>query len=254
MSPSTGKIVTWNCNGLKANAASTKEKLGFFDKEFPNGLFSIAVFIESHHRNIDDIPLALREYDSTHNLFHTPAPPGHSHRGIIVLISKAYTVLSWREVIPGRLINIKYFDQGEGKEFNFSAFYGPVQRDLKCADVEGLIKHFHDLHAVSDNNIILGDFNFIDNHLDKSKGLESHDKMIGRFWEIFKRAKRVSDPYREHFPSTKTFSYHSKNGKSRGDRVYVSKDSTHTILKQIRINFYLLYLLLSKKKDLAIGN
>lgn len=67
------------------------------------------------------------------------------------------------------------------------------------------------------NNIILGDFNFVDNLLDKTKGMDGHDRMICRFWDDFKSNRRISDPYREQFPST--FSYHSPRGKSRGDRV-----------------------------------
>ena len=230
-------IITWNCNGLRANAGSSEDKLRFFDKEFPNASFAVAAFIETHHRNIDDFPEELKEYESTHHFFHTPTPEGHSHRGIVVLVHKQFEIISWQEVIPGRLLNIKYKDKMEGKDFNLSAFYGPVQRNIVSSEVEGLVKHFIDHHHSSQNNIILGDFNFIDNHLDKTKGLDGHDKMICRFWNEFVKKARVSDPYREQYPSTKLFSYHSVHGKSRVDRVYVS-DSFVCGVSNIKYTFY----------------
>ena len=222
MIPHSRKIISWNCNGLRASVASSEDKLNFFDKEYPNGSFGIAAFVESHHRNLDDLPIRFQEYTPTHHLVHTPAPMSHPHRGIILLVSKAFELISWKEIIPGRLLNIKIKDKEKDKIFNLSAFYGPVQRNVTRANVEELVQHFVKLHTASEHNIILGDFNFIDNPLDKSKGLDSHDKMIGRFWEHFKKTARVGDPYREQFPSTKIFSYHNKTGKSRGDRVYVS--------------------------------
>ena len=216
------KIVQWNCNGLRAAAESSTKKLQFFDKEYPNANFTIAVFLETHHREEDDFPEQLNEYQVTHHLIHAPAPPDHPFRGIIVLVSKAFDIMQWKVKIPGRLLNINIKGKEEGKEFNLSAFYGPVQRDIKSAEVEGLIQNFFQLHEKHENNIILGDFNFIDNNYDKTKGLDGHDKMICRYWNDFKSKRKVSDPYREQYPSTKIFSYHNNNGKSRGDRVYIS--------------------------------
>lgn len=53
-------IKTWNCNGLRASADFSDSKLDFFDKEFPNGSFAIAAFIETHHRNVEDFPAKLK--------------------------------------------------------------------------------------------------------------------------------------------------------------------------------------------------
>ena len=230
-------IIIWNCNGLRATAGSSVGKLDFFDKEFPNASFAIAAFIETHHRSVDDFPDRIKDYQSTHNCFHTPTPAGYSHRGILLLIHKDLEVSSYNVKIPGRLINVIYKDKVEDKIFNLSAFYGPVQRDIVSADVEALVKHFYQLHHFSDNNIILGDFNFIDHFLDKSNGLDGHDKMICRFWNDFKKTSRVSDPYREQYPSTHLYSYHSVHGKSRGDRVYVS-DSFVCGVSNLKYTFY----------------
>ena len=83
-----------------------QNKLDFFDKEHPSGSFSIAVFIETHHRDFDDLPEKLREYGPTHDLlYHSPAPRDHAHR---IMFHKDFEVLSWLVRIPGRLVNIKY--------------------------------------------------------------------------------------------------------------------------------------------------
>ena len=50
------RVILWNSAGLRASAAQTQEKLIFFDKEFPGGKFDIATFVETHHKNEDDLP------------------------------------------------------------------------------------------------------------------------------------------------------------------------------------------------------
>ena len=65
------KIAMWNCSGLRAAAAFTAHKMGFFDKEFPNACFAIAIFVETHHRGEDDFPHLLKEYMHTHTLLYT---------------------------------------------------------------------------------------------------------------------------------------------------------------------------------------
>ena len=141
------KVISWNCNGLRSNVASSISKLEFFDKEYPNGNFAVAIFLESHHRDENDFPDLLKEFQVTHNLLHTPTPPEHPHRGIIVLVSKQFDILSSTEQIPGRLLNFRIKEKGEDNEFNISAFYGPVQKDIARADAEGLIQNFFTLHS-----------------------------------------------------------------------------------------------------------
>ena len=41
-------VVMWNCGGPRATAPSTPQKMGFFDKEFPEANFSVAAFLETH--------------------------------------------------------------------------------------------------------------------------------------------------------------------------------------------------------------
>ena len=49
-------IALWNSGGLTATADSTPLKIDFFDKEFPNSQFDIVAFVETHHRDENDLP------------------------------------------------------------------------------------------------------------------------------------------------------------------------------------------------------
>ena len=58
-------VVMWNSGGLRAAALSTAQKLGFFDKEFPEANFSVAAFLETSHKDEDDFPDLINEYRTT---------------------------------------------------------------------------------------------------------------------------------------------------------------------------------------------
>ena len=216
------RVAMWNCNGLRAAVASTTHKMGYFDKTFPLANFSIAAFVETHHRGEEDFPSHINEYKVTHNVLHTPTPLGTSHSGILVLVRKDMKILSSEIKLPGRLINFKIREAEGDFIYNVSVFYGPIPKDVCKNDTKLLFRNFFDLHKRSDNSILLGDFNFCDNVLDKGKGMDSHDKKFCRIWDDFKARMQITDPYREKFPTTKMFSYSNNKGKSRGDRVYVT--------------------------------
>ena len=100
------KIICWNSGGLRATANSTPEKMTFFDKEFPDANFSIAAFVETHHKSLEDLSDDFLEYQNTHHLLHTPTN-NETHAGIALLLSKNYELISQEEIIPGRLLNVK---------------------------------------------------------------------------------------------------------------------------------------------------
>ena len=216
------KFVLWNCSGVRAAAESTAHKLGFFDKELPNAGFSIAVFVETHHKGEEDFPSLLSEYKTTHNILHTPTPFDHTHSGVIVLVRKDLEILSHNVVIPGRLLNFHFRDKVENKTYNCSAFYGPQFYRITSRDLFAFFEPFFNCHSRDDNNIILGDFNFVEDDLDKGQGMDQHDRKIFNLWQDFKRRVGIVDAFREQFPTTKKFSFFTKNGKSRIDRVYVN--------------------------------
>ena len=119
------RIAVWNCSGIRATAGSTSQKLDLFDSTFPNAGFEVAAFIETHHKDSADFPPLIQHYTATHTCIHSPTPPSHTHSGIVVLIHNTFSIIHTQEVIPGRLLNIKFASPGGGPQYNLSAFYGP---------------------------------------------------------------------------------------------------------------------------------
>ena len=80
------KVICWNSAGIRASAGSTADKMLFFQNQFPRGDFSIAAFIETHHKNREDLPEDLIHFEISHHLIHTPTH-NETHAGIVVLLS-----------------------------------------------------------------------------------------------------------------------------------------------------------------------
>ena len=95
------------------------------------------------------------------------------------------------------------------------------------------------LHEINHNNLIIGDFNFIENDIDKGKGMDQRDKTISKEWDKFKTEKNIIDPFRKQCPNKKVYSYIAPTGKSRGDRLYVNEDNINNItnVKYIKTHF-----------------
>ena len=220
----------WNCAGLRAGATSTPAKFGFFDSQFPNANFSIAAFVETHHKDDGDFCQDLGQFQQTHNILHSPVS-GETHSGLIILVSREYEIVEYTDSLPGRLFNAKL--KKLNKTLNLSVFYGPQWGRMKKEEVSDVIDKFWPLHAPDETNIILGDFNFAEFDIDKGKGMGSRDHMIKPLWEGFLSASAMVDPFRVQCPSRRIFSFSSSQGKSRGDRVYTSENRISSI-KNVR--------------------
>ena len=223
-------ITLWNSAGLRANAFSTSAKFNFFDSQFPNAQFSIAAFVETHHKDALDYTQDLGQYKQTHEILHSPVY-NETHSGVIILISKEYVITSQSDIIPGRLYNVRLTKNDTA--LNLSVFYGPQWGKMNKEEISSVIEKFSPLHEHHENNIILGDFNFVDYDIDKGKKMSSKDHMIKPLWDNFLSEKSILDPFRSQCPKKKLFSFLSPQGKSRGDRVYVSEHNIATI-KNIR--------------------
>ena len=92
-----------------------------------------------------------------------------------------------------------------------------------------IVKTFSQVHDVSQNNIITGDFNFADKEVDKGKGMSVRDKMMNAPWEECKSETAMVDPFRVQSPKRRIYSFVSNAGKSRGDRVYVNEENVPNI-------------------------
>ena len=90
--------------------------------------------------------------------------------------------------------------------------------------MENIVSKLRQENEDHPNNMILGDFNFIDHEKDKINGLNSTDKSVCKIWQPFIAEMDMVDPYREQNPKRRIWSFigSGKAGNSRIDRVYVN--------------------------------
>ena len=92
------KGFAWNCGGLRRNTASTFSKIMFFEKTFQND-FDFFFFLETHHKEENDLPNELLRYGETHHIVHSQTDEHDTHTGIIGLIRKNYDISDIEHII-----------------------------------------------------------------------------------------------------------------------------------------------------------
>ena len=104
-------------------------------------------------------------------------------------------------------------------------YYAAQVKHLSKPQMVNIVKNFSQVHDISQNNVIIGDFNFADVDMDKGKGMSVRDTMMHLVWEGFLSETAMVDPFRVHSPKRRIYSFVSNAGKSRGDRVYVNEEN-----------------------------
>ena len=97
-------INCWNCRGFSAHSSNTNAKLEFLETHFFSKPFDVLGLVENHHGSEADFPPLLQEYTLTHHLLHTPMHASDTCGGIVVVISKLFTVLNVTIPFPGRIL------------------------------------------------------------------------------------------------------------------------------------------------------
>ena len=213
------KTVMWNCAGLRASTATTQNKLIALE-QVTNKNFELLILLETHHRNEEDIPMDIKRFSNKYHILHTPVTEGEHSTGIIILIDKTYEIINHRTLIEGRLLNLKIRHTQTNKEYNISALYAYTNNTFYKTKAEALVEKLLQVHQISDTNIILGDFNFIDNALDKRAGLNKIGKTINLVWQKFLQELNIEDPFRKSKPKLRQYSFIGKDGSSRIDSLY----------------------------------
>ena len=225
------KGLAWNCSGLRARSPRSHEKVLFFEKNQKNN-FDIAFFIETHHKNEDEIPSEIFRYQQTHHIVHTPATKSETFSGIVGLVNKEYEIKEEKELVQGRVLNIKIQRITDKTDYNISAVYLDTNNNITKAKLEKIIATLRLEYQDHSNNMILGDFNFIDHEKDKANGLNSADKLACKLWKPFIEEMDMLDPYREQNPKRKIWSFIGTGnaGNSRIDRLYVNSVNMKNII------------------------
>ena len=225
------RCAVWNCSGFLPSS-SAKEKLDFV-KCCNSTTFDILILVETHHKTLDEISSLLHTYASG-RVIHTAATEGDHYAGIAVLINTRLELVEHTDLLPGRLLNFEI--KGLQRVYNITAMNGYTSSKASQNKITQMTKLLGLYHKNSDNNIILGDFNFVEYDIDRTNssrsGKNQMDKTLSNPWKDFTEELGISDPFRSRNPNRRTYSYiHTKdNSKSRIDRIYVNDENVNEIM------------------------
>lgn len=169
------KTILWNCASLRTGADQSQDKALYFEKEHKKN-FQVAFFVETHHKSLADITPEILRYQTDYHIVHSPVSNGETHAGIIGLISNKYTLIETKELLPGRILNIKIRALEDNVDHNLTAVYFETNNKLTKDKITKAVSLIKDEIQGHTNNMLLGDFNFIDHEKDKSKGLNPRDR------------------------------------------------------------------------------
>ena len=221
----------WNCSGILPSS-SAQTKMDFLNSHETK--FDIVVLIETHHKAFGEISPLLHTYTNKSSIIQTEASEDDPYAGIVVLISSRLTLLERTVLLPGRLLNFKV--KRHKKVYNITAMYGYTGKNASQEKMTQMTEHLLQYHDIADNNIILGDFNFVENDLDRTNqsrsGKNQMDSTLSKPWNDFTQRTGLCDPFRVRNPRRRTYSYiHTKDkSKSRIDRIYVNDENCNEIL------------------------
>ena len=194
----------WNCSGILPSS-SAQEKMDFLNS-CNDTKFDILILIETHHKVLADISSLLHTYTNNCHLIHTEATQGDPYAGIAVLISKKLTLLERTKILPGRLLNFKV--KCYKKVYNVTAIYGYTGKNASEERMEQMTAYLLQYHNTSENNIVLGDFSFVENDLDRTNqarsGTNQMDKTLSKPWSDFTDKIGLSDPFHARNPKRQT--------------------------------------------------
>ena len=215
------KCLVWNCTGLRDSTATSQNKALYFEKEHKND-FTVAFFIETHHKSENEISKEILRYQGTHHIVHTAASDKEPYSGIIGLVRKDYDIIEQNELIQGRILNLKIEHSSSKAKHNISAVYLDTNNHITKAKIEKVVSCLRGKYDDHPNNIIVGDFNFIGNEKDKRNGLNEKDKLACKYWNPFLAEMDMVDPFREQNPNRRIWSFigTGRAGNSRIDRIY----------------------------------
>ena len=225
------KWVMWNCSGLLSS--SSQEKIDFLRTGII-GPWDILILIETHHKDMTEVQPILNTYNNKYHIIQTEAHSGDPYAGIIVLVDKRFTLTNENVLLPGRLINFNL--KTYKTVYNVSALYGYTGSTATQSKMNAISQKLLACHQPSDQSMILGDFNFVDNDLDRvnasKQGQNRLDKTLSAPWTQLVTDLDLTDVFRNKNPKRRMYSYIHRmhNAKSRIDRIYVNDTFANDII------------------------
>ena len=206
----------------------------FLQNQYPTHQFDILTLLETHHTQKEDLPDLITEYSVHHHLIHSPAPISDPFSGIVVMVNGDFTVLEKNILLPGRIITIKFEHNLTNEQYHLTLYYGVQPSKTSKDQLEKVFSTLTTDHTLKTNSIILGDFNFVNEDVDRTHGMNKWDKSTAKLWNPIQTEFLWSDPFRHLYPKRRLYSFQSTIGpqyRSRIDRMYVSQHNLGNVIK-----------------------
>ena len=219
-------ILHWNVNGLKCKTnknykSKTNQICAILEK---NTTFILSLQ-ETHISNSKDLPNFIKLYNHIFDFAYSFSTANDPYAGIILAIRKSDEITTTTTLETGRLLYSQIRNIASGKKLNiFSIYCNPSNSSKQKATIDKLKNYILDNNL--EDNIIMGDFNFVTNILDRNNNsLNTIDKDTSKYWSEVEQSCEINDSFRVTNACRRIYSFTArgnKSVKSRIDRIYTS--------------------------------
>ena len=193
-------------------------KIDFLKSNF-SGLKKVdfTLLIETHLSDSDGVIDELRDLEITHEVTHSFWNQSDTHAGLCFISSRNYSVIEKREIIEGRILNLKCESKVEpGTIYNLVGFYGHTSN--KAASLrQDIVNTLKDALSMTHTNILMGDFNFVEDALDRNGKLPNNlekDRQVLFDCNKIKTDFDLVDTFRILNPLSRRYSFTHQNKES----------------------------------------
>ena len=230
-----GKLFTWNVNGIQDNNVGNEKAKFLKHKIHELRDVEICLLTETHIESKEKLTKELFDLGITHNIIHSFRKPNDTHAGLAFVMAKSFDVLDVIETEPGRIMTIKCMNKVDKTEYNFVGFYGYTSSE-QIALRSNLINKLYEVLSPNTPNIISGDSNFVEEHIDRNRVGDQYfqnDRQVLPFWNKVKDDFDLINSYRAVNPTTRRYSFFTNNykSKSRIDRIYIPSKTANKVLR-----------------------
>ena len=163
-----------------------------------------------------NIKSSFKDIAIKYNVIHSSAQSDDSNAWIAIIVSSAYEMLSKTEIYPGRLLAVQCKSKITGEIINIVGFYGFHSAKLG-QNRKDLIRKFKEALISDKCNVILGDFNFVEDRLDRNakNATLKNDNVCLETWQEIKYTFSLTDTFRATNPSAGRYTWIKPNQKAK---------------------------------------
>ncbi|PPQ77059.1 hypothetical protein CVT24_009763 [Panaeolus cyanescens] len=228
-------IFTFNMNGGGTQAMD--EKWNHINQIVRENRMAIGAIQETHLSPEQQEELQTRF--PRLRLFNSQEAGVTNSKGVVICLNKSLTraeEASEIELIPGRALIVSIPWKQFNNRINILGIYGPNKPEEQIAFWEDLSENLDKLDARYKPDIMLGDFNLVENEIDRLSAPDVITKPENRVaveaLQSVREKLDLVDKWRSDNPTTREFSYKQakteKPSHSRIDRIYISHELSNT--------------------------